>query len=293
MSMSPNLSKFCAYWNGRTPGIAIRNAVKKVFPDLATLPLPIDVHALAKRRGVREVIYTDLDTDGRISLSPSGSYIVFINHSQTDARQRFTLAHEIGHTLFFEAIGHAGSDSERTGTSCYRDAEEERLCDFVATEILMPQKQMDGLVKRHGFSASAIVEASQRCRSSLRSAAKRIISIAPLRLAACMWEQDLNSQIYLASWSEGISRASHTDRDPLFVSPEQPAFKIFSAGENFRGRFWISLGGPLDHYFIDGYWLAGKTRRLLTTIGLDRQASILFPTNKARPTSDSEQQTLF
>ncbi len=290
IGMQPTpLSSFCSYWKGRTPKLAVRNALSSAFPDLATLPLPIDVAGLAKRRGIREIIYTELQSDGQISRSPSGDYVVYLHSAQPEPRRRFTLAHEIAHTFFFEARQFGLQRYMGDGALPSRDPEEERLCDFAATEILMPAARVSSLIRRQGYSANTLLHATQKFRSSLRSTARRLGEVGRFKLLVHFWEQDVSTGTFLSIWHEGIGARARAEGEPSVVTADQPAHKTFSSAEKFRGRYWLSLGGPLEHYFVDGLLLSAKPRRILTITILDRLAELL----PGERVEEVPQQTLF
>src|SRR3989442_755692 len=79
-----------------------------------------------------------LDNDGYIVDVPGGAEIL-INERASAARQRFTLAHELGHYAL--QIGLAGR-SEASGHT-----ELERWCDRFAVGLLMPARWIDRFLK--------------------------------------------------------------------------------------------------------------------------------------------------
>jgi Zn-dependent peptidase ImmA (M78 family) len=81
------------------------------------------------------------------TLAVEGSrYVIRIRNSDPEARQRFSIAHEIGHVLLFEGVASEPhlipSIAHRPGSSVV-----ERLCDQAAAELLMPADAFrDGLL---------------------------------------------------------------------------------------------------------------------------------------------------
>ncbi|MCX8018455.1 MAG: ImmA/IrrE family metallo-endopeptidase [Rhodocyclaceae bacterium] len=97
--------------------------------------LPVDVHAIAARLGV-EVHSEAIDESGRIELADVPRIVV--NGNEAWVRQRFTVAHELGHWV----LGHL-----RQGQRLFRDRPEafstaasgvEREANAFAAALLMP-----------------------------------------------------------------------------------------------------------------------------------------------------------
>jgi Zn-dependent peptidase ImmA (M78 family) len=89
-----------------------------------------------RTRKIRHVeIVQDLDSDG--ALQPIGSkyedgFAILLQRQSGRARLRFTIAHEICHSFFYEHV------PELKFVPHEVDPDEERLCDFGAAELLMP-----------------------------------------------------------------------------------------------------------------------------------------------------------
>lgn len=67
-------------------------------------PLPVDPMALARRLGIGvQIVALPPDESGNIHVSPNGVAVISLNRWDSENRQRFTCAHEIGHYLQREA----------------------------------------------------------------------------------------------------------------------------------------------------------------------------------------------
>ena len=89
-------------------------------------PLPLET--LAERLNVTAITYEEIPFSGELRPSNGGFTIVCSIHLSS-TRRRFTIAHELSHAIF-----------EKSGRNCPRTgAELERLCDMLATELLMPR----------------------------------------------------------------------------------------------------------------------------------------------------------
>lgn len=88
---------------------------------------PTDLDGIRSRLDISGFYPEDMSVSGELRREGKGFKIVY-SSSLSPERRRFTIAHEMGHAIF-EA---SGRNCPRTGT------ELERLCDLLATEILMP-----------------------------------------------------------------------------------------------------------------------------------------------------------
>jgi Zn-dependent peptidase ImmA (M78 family) len=89
---------------------------------------PTDLDEIIHHLNITEVISEDLPVSGEMHRNGSGFKIIYSSSSSLEQR-RFTIAHEIGHVIF-----------ESSGRNCPRFGQElERLCDMLATEILLPK----------------------------------------------------------------------------------------------------------------------------------------------------------
>jgi hypothetical protein len=89
---------------------------------------PTDLAAVGARVGVTGFYPVQMPICGELRLE-GGSLKVAYAAELPAARRNFTIAHELGHAVF-----------ESTGPNCPRvGAELERLCDMLATELLMPR----------------------------------------------------------------------------------------------------------------------------------------------------------
>jgi Zn-dependent peptidase ImmA (M78 family) len=121
----------------------------------------------AERR-IENLTFAPLSCDGFIQ--PLGSrfndgFQIVINNSLPATRVRFTLAHELCHTFFYEYV------PELKFTPHTPDRSEERLCNIGASELLMPRKSvmndareaqvciksLEDLARRYSVSAEAML----------------------------------------------------------------------------------------------------------------------------------------
>lgn len=111
---------------------------------------PVRLSAIANALGLK-VIATTLPNgiSGEIRPDPenAGLYIIKVNRNDSARRQRFTVAHEIGHFLLHrDEIGDGITDDVlyRSSLSDRREAQANRM----AADLLMPQNLVDEWMDR-------------------------------------------------------------------------------------------------------------------------------------------------
>lgn len=121
--------------------------------------VPVRVAAIARALGI-EVKSATLKPkiSGQIqrSATSQSGYRIRVNRHESPARQRFTIAHEIGHFLLHRAyIGDGLEDNilYRSTLSDAREAEANRM----AAELLMPRKSIIRSLQLHGGRATNVV----------------------------------------------------------------------------------------------------------------------------------------
>ena len=121
---------------GGDPIAAIEHHVERLRQLVGTDGAVRDFGPFLKLRKVRLLPSVDLDCDGYIRPQ-GGSYTegftMLFNKKQSFSRSRFTIAHEICHTFFYELVPELKFVSHQT------DPVEERLCDIGAAALLMPE----------------------------------------------------------------------------------------------------------------------------------------------------------
>lgn len=137
--------------------------------------LPIDVRGIASARGIQVRAATPGAWEGRVYAEPGG-VVIEVDGRRSDARQRFTIAHELVHTAFpgFTRDRRYRVDEDLAVALFARNrGEEERLCDWGAGALLMP----DDLIWSHRADQGlrAIEALARAAKVSLEAAASRLV----------------------------------------------------------------------------------------------------------------------
>lgn len=144
--------------------------------EAGQLRLPIDVEGLASARGIRVERVAAGGWDGRVYAADDGRVTVEVDARQALARRRFTVAHELVHTAFpgfaSERRYRVDDDLERALFARTR-AEEERLCDWGAGVLLMPDELTWSYRADQGLRA--VERLARDARVSLEAAGLRLV----------------------------------------------------------------------------------------------------------------------
>ena len=108
---------------------------------------PLEVHRLADILGIKLLcIPMDDDISGSLRIAESGDHwIMKVNSLHHPNRQRFTIAHELGHYAL-----HASNNSDFVDRNFFRNNDSspmEREANRFASELLMPEQEFRESVK--------------------------------------------------------------------------------------------------------------------------------------------------
>lgn len=144
---------------------------------------PVDIYKIAVRQGIREVRLESMSLDGELKKLKHGGYIVVLNRNIGETRRRFTLAHEIAHTLLLEQ----NTPTERIGKNSPSIREEE-ICNLVAAELLIP----DHLIRKKVLDTSkfrirTLISLAGAFNCSLEAAALKLLNTTAIRGVLLVW----------------------------------------------------------------------------------------------------------
>ena len=154
---------------------------------LATLPCGADLSVLAQSWGVSSIEELDIDLDAML-VPHDDSYIVVLKKVEQPfqfRRQKFSFAHELGH-LLLQRSQNAGVAMKYRGHG-YSN-EEERLCDQLAAEILMPRMAFyeDGWME--GWSLKSLRALAGTYDTSIPATAVRMVDLMPEEALMGVWK---------------------------------------------------------------------------------------------------------
>lgn len=144
----------------------------KVLLDCGVCTLPVRVSTICRTLGVRLCSYAQgypfiqqfhlgahtHDSDGFL-FRLDGVPIIFYNQSRPAGRQRFTVAHELGHLL----LGHTGPLVNREPHP--GDSPTERAANHFAANLLAPACVLRALEVQSAFHLGELCDLTPRCAS--------------------------------------------------------------------------------------------------------------------------------
>ncbi|MBI5818278.1 MAG: ImmA/IrrE family metallo-endopeptidase [Verrucomicrobia bacterium] len=183
--MKAHASKISRFWThpsiralpGNDPIHDIRsraNAVTLEAMQAGWSGPPFDPAKLAEHMGFRVVPSEDV-TDARIVPLPDRRCQIEFNPCKPKARIRFSIAHELAHTLFpdcYESVRHRLLASEREGD----DWQLEMLCNLGAAEFLMPVGAFQEL-KSGDVGIDRLLELRKQFEVSIEAVLLRVVKL--------------------------------------------------------------------------------------------------------------------
>jgi Zn-dependent peptidase ImmA (M78 family) len=140
---SPLVSWVLNSYGYSSPEKWILDQVHKLLSEAKQLTPPINLEALCSQRHI-SVVYKNDIPDATLRVE-NNKFIAEVRQTkQYSKRWRFSIAHEIAHTFFYD-LSRVPIERVFHRYSAYED--EERLCDIAASEILMPETLIKQLIK--------------------------------------------------------------------------------------------------------------------------------------------------
>jgi Zn-dependent peptidase ImmA (M78 family) len=193
-----------------------------------------DLEACLRKRNVRETRNVrGLSSDGYIE--PLGSsygegFRITLREEASATRNRFTIAHELCHTFFYEIVPELKFGSHDT------DPQEERLCNLGAGELLIPGRHLKSHAKKQPLSIDSLEGLS---RTYLVSPEAMLLRLRSLRL----WNCEL-SYWRLRGGNFSLERMIGGRRGNWKWGDESPLWRVLRNNETVSGSAYIELREP-------------------------------------------------
>jgi Zn-dependent peptidase ImmA (M78 family) len=233
--------------------------------------IPIDFSRLLGLRRVLSVEISPLPVDGALKPTKGGFVILLNGESRLSVtssqiteipltnRQRFTIAHEIAHTFYFDDADLPGAIPVTQAS-----AEIEGICNRIAAGILVPSSSLPERLRQHSLRETTSLEAVQLARDYLVSPEvlfRRLDELDDYKknseaLIQCKKDKPLHESKILACVS-GLAFRSQIGRPKLHSSLESlfgRRFDIAVATESQQDLFTISIGDTSLRCRSTGLW---------------------------------------
>jgi len=159
----------------------IKTKVNSLLEELGINSPPINVEDIAKYLGITfKFIDFENDQISGLLVKKTNKVILAINHIHSDNRQRFTIAHELGHFLFHMNTPIFVDESpyfRNTRSSKGVDSEEIEANNFAA-ELLMPEKLITKSMEQIDVSNSNAISAlAEQYNVSIEALVFRLLNL--------------------------------------------------------------------------------------------------------------------
>lgn len=168
--------------NTTSPEQAVAHLIDQKLQLLGVIKPPINLELIASTCDIQpNFITTNMKEDGRL-VRRDGKWYVYLNQTHNTSRQRFSAAHEITHKIIrrhqIEAF------SCRMIGQYARKHEEEWLCDFGASHLLLLQKQfLMPIISDIGYGFRSVEHISSNFGTSFEAAAQATARICSQAVA--------------------------------------------------------------------------------------------------------------
>ncbi len=148
-------------------------AARRLLDDADMAP-PVDMLVLASMRGISRVTAVEQPWAG-VLVPIDGKLVVHVRDGDGLGRQRFTVGHEIGHTLdpVFTPTRHYRCNPATAKTRL------EALSDVVASELLLPARHFAPDLGTAGLTTEGVEWLADRYVASLEATALRAVDLWP------------------------------------------------------------------------------------------------------------------
>lgn len=171
--------------------------IRRLLERLDIAEPPVDLESVARYQGVHTIEESPMGTLFGSTTRTEHGFAIELNASQPH-RRRFTLAHEIAHTILdskHSALGPVGMRKPQTYNAV------ERKCDRLAAELLMPEHMFRPRVHAAPATIQTITELAELFDVSVESTAVRFAQLSPHNVRVVVWHFD--DETARVKWASG------------------------------------------------------------------------------------------
>lgn len=151
--------------------------------ELHDLKPPVDIAALALPYAALEVVDWPYDCDGlTVGLTSGEPPRIFVKKTRNEPRQRFTIAHELGHVLLPWHIEEVACNPEVESGSSFAGGLREREASAFASHLLVPDRFLEPLCVGD-IDVPAVLGALQQAEVSAAASLIALVRALPPGLA--------------------------------------------------------------------------------------------------------------
>ncbi|MDA8311837.1 MAG: ImmA/IrrE family metallo-endopeptidase [Actinomycetota bacterium] len=197
--------------------------------DDASAEVPVDLEVLASFRNAH-VVHAEMEQAETIHWD-GHNFQVRLRDEDTPGRQRFSCAHAIVHTWFFES-----ADTGSNGHSLdWRSEAEEELCDLGAAALLLPEAAFRPACPAE-VTVEDVLRLAEEFQASAESTALRAVSLSAMPLAMVVLEMTIKPAEERAL-AKLPTHPTLPELDGPLVTPRLRVVKRFARGLDFIPRY--------------------------------------------------------
>lgn len=169
------------------PYVAVRLKARAVIAQYHQMfgeKPPFNMEAMASLQGLRSSHQAPQHSDdSEICPEADGRLVLKVNRDRPVSRQRFSIGHEVGHTLFPEF--HRSVQCRKAKDRAWANPDDllESLCDAAASEILFPLPWFSDRIARLSPGAHVLAELAREYKASREATIRRFVELTPLSCA--------------------------------------------------------------------------------------------------------------
>jgi Zn-dependent peptidase ImmA (M78 family) len=235
--------------------------VERYAPRAASSVAAVDVFQIARSLGIKIKHVDDQAFEGKYTFNADSGDEITLTTTRRHVRERFTISHEIGHWMLRQIGATDNGDRYRSeGVKIPYLAEEERLANFIAAEILLPGKPFRSAIGDSTITCSLIRKLSRQFKASRAAVLRRIADLLRTSLVHAVAIpnrfRDLSSTAIIDSATyvlptEAMNRGLVYERGQArFAS--RISFDVLTKSSNLRLAI-IGTPGRVYHDFSVGY----------------------------------------
>jgi Zn-dependent peptidase ImmA (M78 family)/O-acetyl-ADP-ribose deacetylase (regulator of RNase III) len=221
--------------------------------DSQTLTLPIDPFKLAERRSIPVVPRPDV-RDARTVCGPDDTPVIEYNPNRPKTRVRFSICHELAHTLFPDCTQQVRNrlyHAETTPVSY----ELEMLCNLAAAEFLLPVGSIQEDLSAFRLSIATALQLRLKYEASVEAVLLRLAGLSSSQcavFAAVADEREKSEPRYrleyvkaVQNWDIGVTRGDLLPSDTAAKDCVAIGFTASSQEEwsSHRGKLSVEMVG--------------------------------------------------
>ena len=242
----------CESYGGRSPTVTMKLLASDLRAKSGQKTPPYNPELMIPYCHVpmqNKVNFIDTAHDGYISRSGRG-YVISVNIQQSSSRQRFSIAHELGHTFFLPYREGSYTDNPDSTDEHSTDPEEERLCNIFAAELLMPEILVSNDIAGKALTADMVVSLAKKYETSVQVTAIRICQVTDMPLLIGLLNQpqnDATSHLCLL-WRVPSKSAAVDEKAPIVFGESVLPTMSLLFDRPFKTDMTMDLGHGAEKY---------------------------------------------